>query len=157
MIAAAAVALNLGVSISTAVASCAAPRACAGGLFRDTSRQGTVDPGAGLAVRRARRVEIDVGRVVPGGEGPSAARLTLNPFPDVCVTALRERVTDLGRGAVQWEGRVPGASPGTVTLIVDGTLMVGTLRIDREIYEIRYLGDGVHLVTDIDPSKFPRD
>lgn len=153
--------LNLGLSISTAVASCAAPGSCAGGIFRDTSRQGSVDPGALPTVRRTRRVEIDFGRVFPGGEGPSAARaaarLTLNLFPDLCVTAVRERVTDLGRGTVQWEGRVPGASPGTVTLIVDDTLMIGTLRIDREVYEIRYLGDGIHVVTDVDPSKFPRD
>lgn len=148
-------------NLSPDAASCAAPRSCAGGIFRDTSRQGSVDPGARPTVRRARRVEIDFGRVFPGGEGRSAslaaARLTLNPFPDVCVTAVRDRVTDVATGTVQWEGRVPGASPGTVTLIVDDSLMIGTLRLEREIYEIRYLGDGVHVVTEVDPSKFSRD
>jgi hypothetical protein len=155
--------VNLGVGISclAAVSACAVPRSCTGGIFTDTARPGSVDPDPRSTVRRARRVEIDFGRVFPGGEGPSAAgaaeRLTLNLFPDVCLIALRERVTDLRNGKVQWEGRVPGASPGTVSLIIDSRLMVGTLRIDREVYEIRYLGDGVHVVTDVDPSKFPRD
>ena len=96
-----------------------------------------------------------------GGERPSAARtadrIVLNLFPDVCVIAVRERATDLASGQVQWEGRVSGSSSGTVTLILDDALMIGTVRIDREVFEIRYLGDGVHAVTDIDQSSFPRD
>ena len=106
----------------------------------------------GPTVRRQRRVEVDFARV-----GPSAERITLNLFPDVCVIAQRERMTDLGRGQVQWDGRVPGATPGTATLVIDGALMVGTVRLGREVYEIRYLGEGVHVVTDVDLSKFPRD
>ena len=62
------------------------------------------------AVRRQRRVEIDFARVWPAGDGPSAARsaerFTLNLFSDVCVIARRERATELGGGAVQWEGRL---------------------------------------------------
>ena len=58
---------------------------------------------------------------------------------------------------MQWEGRVPGASPGTATLVIDGAVMVGTIRMGHEVYEIRYLGEGVHVVTDVDTSKFPRD
>jgi len=106
-------------------------------------------------------VEIDFGRVFPAGERPSAARaadrLTLNLFPDACVIAVRERATDLGPGKVQWEGRVSGASLSSVTLIIDDTLMIGTVRIDREVFQIRYLGEGVHAVVDIDQSAFPRD
>jgi hypothetical protein len=155
--------VNLGVSVSVAVAmaSCAVPRSCAGGIFTDTSRRGSVDPGRSPAIRRLRRAEVDFDRVFPGGRGPSAARaadrLTLNLFPDVCLAVVRDRATDVGGGRVQWEGHVPGASPGTMTLIVDHKLMVGTIRIGREVYEIGYLGDGVHAVMDIDPSKFPRD
>ena len=141
--------------------ACAAPRSCAGGIFTGTARPGSVDPGTRPPARRRLRVEIDFARVFLPGDGPSAARsaerLTLNLFPDVCVIARRERATDLGRGTVQWEGRVQGASPGTATLVIDDAVMVGTIRIGREVYEIRYLGEGVHVVTDVDPSKFPRD
>lgn len=136
--------------------SCAAPRACAGGIFTDTARSGAVDPGSRPTVRRQRRVEVDFARVLPPGEG-TAPRLTFNLFPDVCVIAQRERATEPGRGPVQWEGRVAGVSPGTAVLVIDGTIMVGTIRIGGDVYEIRYLGAGVHVVTDVDPSKFPRD
>ena len=163
MIAAAAVVLCLALTMCAAIVtmSCAAPRPCAGGIFTDTPRPGTVDPGSPRTVRRLRRVEVDFSHIFPGSERPSASRaadrIALNLFPDVCVIALRERATDLGPGRVQWEGRVRGASNGTVTLIIDDTLMIGTVRIDREVFEIRYLGDGVHAVTDIDQSAFPRD
>lgn len=136
--------------------SCAAPAACAGGIFTDTARSGSVDPGIRPTVRRQRRVEVDVTRVLPPGEGPSP-RLTLNLFPDVCVIARRERATEPGRGTVQWEGRVAGASPGTATLVIDGPVMVGTVRLGPEVYEIRYVGKGVHVIMEVDPSRFPRD
>lgn len=130
-------------------------------MFRDTTRRGSVDPGSSPAARRLRRVEVEWDRVFPGGQGPSAARaadrLTLDLFPDVCVTAVRESATDLGGGRVQWEGRIQGATRGTVTLVVDVPVMVGTIRIDREVYQIRYLGEGVHAVVDVDPSRFPGD
>jgi hypothetical protein len=150
----------LGMSV-VAASACAAPRSCAGGIFTDAARPGPLDSATRPQVRRQRRVEIDFARVRPPGEGPlasrSAERLTLNLFPDVCVIAWRDRATALERGAVQWEGRVPGAWPGTATLVIDGAIMVGTIRIGGDVYEIRYLGHGVHAVTDVDPSKFPRD
>jgi hypothetical protein len=146
-----AVAASLGLSTLSASA-CAVPRSCAGGIFTDTSRLGSVEPAAGPRVRRQRLAEIDAARV-----RASAERITLNLFPDVCAVARRERATDLGRGQVQWEGSVAGAAPGTATLVVDGAVMVGTVRLGRELYEIRYLGQGVHVISDVDASRFPRD
>ena len=143
--------MTLGFSLFSASA-CAVPRMCAGGIFTETARAASLVSAASPQVRRQRRVEIDFARV-----GPSAERITLNLFPDVCVIAQRERASDLGGGQVQWEGRVPGASPGTATLVIDGPLMVGTIRIGPDVYEIRYLGEGVHVVRDVDLSKFPRD
>ena len=152
--------LTLG-SSSSAGAACAARTACPDGIFTDSARRGSVDLRGGPTVRRQRRVEIDFGRVFPGGADRSAARtpdrLTLNLFPDVCVIALRDRATDLGRGQVQWEGHVPGGAPGSATVIVGDGVMIGTVRTEGEVYEIRSLGDGVHAVTDLDTSKFPRD
>jgi len=146
-----AIAVNLGTNVFI-TSACAAPRTCAGGIFADTARLGSVDPGTRPTVRRQRRVEIDVARIrQPRDE------LTLNLFPDTCVIARRERVTELRPGVMQWEGRVAGAPPGTVTLIVDGEVVVGTIRVGSELYEIRYLGEGVHVVNDVDASKFPRD
>jgi hypothetical protein len=147
--------LSLGPSTTFATES------CGNGIFSDTSRRGTVDPGSPRTVRRLRRVEIDLGRLFPGGASPSAARatdrITLNLFPDVCVIATREHVTDLGPGRVQWIGRVEGPPSGTAILVVDGSLVVGTVTIDGRVFRISYLGDGVHAVVDVDQSAFPRD
>jgi hypothetical protein len=146
-----AVAMILASSLFSASA-CAVPRACSGGIFTETARAASLVAAAPPRVRRQRRVEIDFTRV-----GPSAERIVLNLFRDVCVIAQRERASDLGGGQVQWEGRAPGTPPGTATLVIDGALMVGTIRIGPDVYEIRYLGEGVHVVTDVDLSKFPRD
>jgi hypothetical protein len=148
-------------SAAMVLTSCAAPRSCAGGILSDTARRGSVDLPSSRTIRRLRRVEVDFDRVFPGGQSRSAAhtadRLTLNVFPDVCLIVDRERAIDLGQGRVQWDGRVQGPSSGRATLVIDDRLMVGTIRLDREIFEIRYLGDGVHAVMDIDQSAFPRD
>jgi hypothetical protein len=134
---------------------------CEAGIFSDTSRHGTVDPGSPRTVRRLRRVEVDMGRLFPGGLPPAAARaadrVMLNLFADVCVVATREQATDLGPGKVQWVGRVQGTPPGTATLVIDDALAVGTVTIDRRVFRISYVGDGVHAVAEIDQSAFPRD
>jgi hypothetical protein len=133
--------------------ACATSRAaCAGGIFTDAARAGAREAGPGPRARRQRRVTVDAGRV-----GPAVDRVTLNLFPDVCVIAHRERTTRPGGGALHWQGRVPGAEPGTVTLVVDDGLMVGTIRLGPEVYEIRYAGEGVHVIIDVDATKFPRD
>jgi len=151
--------LGPGLLVVTLVGSCAALQSCPGGIFADTPREGTVDPGSSRTVRRFRRVEVDFGRVLPGGAPPSAARvantLTLNLFPDVCVTAALEQAADLAPGKVQWIGRVP--PNGKAILIIDDRLMVGTVTMGREVFQISYLGDGVQAVLDIEQSAFPRD
>ncbi len=97
-------------------------------------------------------MEIDAARVTASTE-----RITLNLFVDVCVIAERERATDSAGGGVQWEGRIPGPPAGTATLVRDGDVIVGTIRLDGELYEIRYAGEGVHVIMNVDVSKFPRE
>ena len=159
----AAVVLSMGLALPavSATASSGPLKSCAGGIFTDTSRQGTIDPGSFRTIRRLRRVEIDFSRVFPGGALPSAAHvadsLTLNLFPDVCVIAEREQATDLAPRKVQWVGRLKSAPDGRAILVVDDTLMIGTVTIDHNVFQIRYLGDGVHAVVGVDQSAFPRD
>jgi hypothetical protein len=107
-------------------------------------RRGTIDPGSSRTTRRLRRVEIDLGRVFLGGTSPSAARaadsLTLNLFPDVCVTAVREQATDLAGDKMQWVGQVKGAVRGKAILVVDDKLMVGTVTISDKVFQIHTRG-----------------
>jgi hypothetical protein len=152
---------GLGLPAVTAVASPGPSHACTGGIFMDTARSGTVDPGSPRTARRLRRVEIDLGRLFPGGLSPAAGRaaasITLNLFPDVCVTAERDKATDLADGKVEWIGHAKGAAADKAILVVDGAVMVGTVSIGGRTFQIRYLGDGVHAVIAVDQSAFPRD
>jgi len=138
-----------------------ARQSCALGVFADASRPGTVDLGSWPTIRRLRRVEVDFARIFPPGTPPSAARgassLTLNLFPDVCLTAARDQATDLAAGKVQWVGRLEGTSEGRVILIIEDALMVGTVTFEGKVFRISYVGDGVDAVVDMDPSTFPRD
>lgn len=147
--------------VAVAMGSRAVREPCGAGIFVDTSRPGTVDPGSSRSVRRQRRVEIDMSRLFPGGLPPAAARsadrVALNLFPDACVVAVREQATDLGPGKVQWIGRVQGTPPGSAILVVDDALAVGTVTVDRRVFRIGFAGDGVHTVAEIDQSAFPRD
>jgi hypothetical protein len=145
--------------IATARAFGSPQSGCAGGIFADSPRSDATAPPSSTD-RGARPVQIDFGQVFPGGAGSAAhtaPTLTLNLFPDVCVTAIRERATDVAPGQVQWTGRLEGAASGRVLLVIDGPVMVGTVRLDARVFRISYLGDGIHVVAEIDPSAFPKD
>ncbi len=160
--AAAAIALSLACAAASDGSS-ASPGAtqCRGGIFTDTPRQGSIDPGSTRAVKRLRRVEVDFGRIFPNGAAPMAAHippsLVLNLFPDVCLVASREQATDLGPLKIRWVGTIDKAAEGKAILVIDDELMVGTVTADRRTFQIRYLGDGVHAVADVDSASFPRD
>lgn len=73
------------------------------------------------------------------------------------MTVAREDATDLAPGKVQWIARVWGKPTGRAILVIADALMVGTVAIDREVFRISYLGDGVRAVADVDPAAFLRD
>ena len=112
-------------------------------------------------MKRLRRVEVDFGRIFPNGAVPMAAHtptsLVLNLFPDVCLVVSRERATDLGPLKVRWVGTVERAANGRAILVIDDELVVGTVTADRRTFQIKYLGEGVHAVADVDSASFPKD
>ena len=52
-------------------------------------------------------------------------------------------------------GRIEGVDPGTMTVVVNGTVVAGTIRTPRAVYRIRSEGGGVHVVSQIDESRLP--
>ena len=44
---------------------------------------------------------------------------------------------------------------GTVTLVVNGAVVAGTVRTPEATYRIRPAGDGLHAVSQIDPARLP--
>ena len=136
------------------------------GLFIDAPRERTlVGPSVGpvaepvLGLIRDRRVRIDrdlldavrpdVGR--PGAESPA---LTLNLFDDAVLQAAIDVVTPTSSGYALW-GRLTGSEVGSVTLVVNGDTVAGSVQTPAGTYEIRPARGPAHVIRQIDPSALP--
>ncbi len=103
----------------------------------------------GRGVLRSRLVEVDFDRL------PGEGALVLNLFDDVILTALPERVTANPPHGFAWSGRIAGASLSQVTLVVRDGILAGNVAVTGAFYQVRPVGDGVHVVRQIDQSAFP--
>ena len=85
----------------------------------------------------------------------SPATLTLNLFDDAVFTGIVERTAPTFSGGYAVSGRLAGEPPGTMTLVVNGKVVAGTVRTSLATYRIRSAGGGLHAVSQVDPSKLP--
>lgn len=139
-----------------------------GGLFRDAAPALAVG-GPGLSAvsdsitLRRRLVAIDFGQLAPpAGAAPGAAGavapsgvLRLNLFDDASFTGLVERVAPTFSGGYALSGPLAGVEMGTVTLVVNGEVVAGTVRTPEATYRIRPAVGGLHAVSEVDLSRLP--
>ena len=88
------------------------------------------------------------------GEPARPQPLVLNLFDDVVFTGIVEHVEPTSSGHALW-GRLDGVEFGTMTLVVNGNVVVGTVRTPHAVYTIRTAGDGVYVIRQIDESSLP--
>ena len=81
--------------------------------------------------------------------------LRLNLFNDASFTVLVEGTAPTFSGGYSLSGRLAGVEMGTVTLVVNGDVVVGTVRTPETTYRIRPAGGGLHAVSQIDPARLP--
>lgn len=131
-------------------------------LFTDASGESAAFP-SDLPSSRYRFVRVSLDAFEhrsqeTGGHAEKAYQLLLNLFPDVCLTAVRDRVetSATGHGFV-WLGHVGLGEPGSVLLAVENDALVGTIRAVGALYEVRPNHNGLHLVRQLDPNAFPPD
>ncbi len=123
-----------------------------------------------LAARR-RLVTIDFGLLAPSGfavaapadgtptdalssDRPTLGRLLrLNLFDDAVFTGLVERIEPTFSGGYALSGRLVDVDFGTMTLVVNGDLVAGTVRTPEATYQIRSPGNGLHAVSEVDPAR----
>ena len=119
----------------------------------------------GGATLRARRMRLDVG-LLAGQAAPSdldaglrepgsvPAAFTLNLFDDAAyeVVGLTTAPTSAGYSL---SGQLEGVPFGSVTLVVNGDIVVGTVHSPSATYTIRSVGDGRVEIREIDPSTLP--
>ena len=78
----------------------------------------------------------------------------LNLFDDVVFTGIVEHVEPTASGHALW-GRLDGVELGTMTMVVNGSVVVGTVRTLDAAYSIRTAGDGTYVIRQIDESSLP--
>ena len=92
--------------------------------------------------------------IVARDVGPPAT-LTLNLFDDTVVSAVVERTAPTLSGGYSLSGRLTSSAFDTVTVVVNGAVVAGTVRTSGEIYWIRTVGDDLYVVAQVDLSMLP--
>ena len=132
-----------------------------GGLFRAVApnERGAASRRAGGAIDRAtlrrREVRVDIGRLARVSSGGSTA-LRLNLFDDVVLMGVIERRRPTYSGGYALSGRLGGVAGGSVSLVVNGSVVAGTVRMPGATYRIRPAGAGRHAIIQVDPSQLPQ-
>ena len=144
------------------------PRAQAAGVFSAVelavSQAGSpslLEPASGTRPRtlRSRLVRVDFGqldvaRADAGRNAGAVAPLALNLFDDTVFAVHVEAAAPTPSGYVL-SGRVIGEPFGTLTLVVNGTVVAGTVRTLDATWRIRTAGAGLYRIRQVDLSTLP--
>ena len=124
-----------------------------GGLFGAMAPEvrGTALPPSDPAARR-RAVSVDIARLarVPHKGGTA---LMLNLFDDLVLTGIIERRAPTWSGGYALSGLLAGVPGGSVTLVVNGKVVAGMVRVPGAAYRIRPADGESHVIIQIDPSR----
>lgn len=55
------------------------------------------------------------------------------------------------------QGRLRTAERSHLTLVIKETVVAGTIRLDKRVLKVQAVGNGDHLLVEIDPEKLPPD
>lgn len=101
---------------------------------------------------RHRIIKVDTSKVTRKGNQWLVIRLFQKQF----VTIARIRQTRIGRNGFVWHGRISREPLSAVTISVVSKVMAANItKLNGEHYQIRYLGKGLHVLKQIDLSKYP--
>ena len=131
------------------------------GLFSEV--EGNAPSGTGVETLASRLVGIDfeqIAQVTSPAVGPkdsaSAAPpiLVLNLFDDVTFAGIVEHLEPTSSGHAL-QGRLDGVKFGTFTLVINGSVVSGTVRSSEAVYTIRTVSNGTYVIRQIDESSLP--
>jgi fermentation-respiration switch protein FrsA (DUF1100 family) len=74
----------------------------------------------------------------------------LNLFEDVSFTGVVERTAATFSGGYSLSGRLVGEPLGSLTLVVNGETVAGTVRTLDGTYRIRSAGDGLYAISEVE-------
>ena len=88
-------------------------------------------------------------------QAATSGALTLNLFDDAWFTVFVEGVAPTFSGGYSLSGQLAGVEMGTMTLVVNGEVVAGTVRTPDATFRIRPAGLDLHAVSEIDPARLP--
>ncbi len=127
------------------------------GLFSEI--KGVPPASTGVSVLDSRLVEIDLGQLADVIEEftdatASLPTLVMNLFDDVVFIGVVEHVEPTSSGHSLW-GSLEGVDQGTMTLVVNGSVVAGTVRTPDAVFTVKTTGQGEYVVRQIDESSLP--
>src|SRR5438067_2274885 len=122
----------------------------ANGVFTIANRDGSAPRDDDPVIVKSQNVVLNLSVF-----DPAAERITLPLLDGKTVTAVRDRTSKSQYGTM-WTGTLTDARDGRLTFVRRGDVVVADIFTGgRGIYQIRYRGDGIHSIRQIDGTKFP--
>jgi hypothetical protein len=135
---------------------------CAGdmtNLFSEAKVNGKLDPAKKQIIIRQRYVNIDLSLLMNADGSPKLGnkplKLKLNLFDDVTLTAVIVKTESVQPGGLSFIGHVEGIEQSSVILSVYNGVMSGNISLSKAFYQVRYVGEGLHAIYQVDQSAFP--
>jgi hypothetical protein len=156
----------LAIAFATAPAS-AAPPGSAAPLFLDVGPQATAPNGSatGPEVLRQRLARVDLAALDAAadaatrsrGRAPTqaGAQLLLNLFPGDAPITVADAIRSETASTLTWIGHLAGRADSQVTLTWGDGVLTGHLWQGEAAYRVRYAGNGLHAIEELDPAAFP--
>jgi hypothetical protein len=93
--------------------------------------------------------------IQPSLDARPTSPVVLNLFDDVSLTLLTDRVEALSPSRFNWIGSVEGAQKSRAVFVVKDNSVLGNIRVNGKLYQIRPAAEGAHAIREIDPRAFP--
>ena len=108
---------------------------------------------------RQRLVWINLDQLKPPAEAPAQEvglePVHLNLFDDVSFMARLNPSESTTSGGSLWVGTIDGFPHSEVTLVLKEGVLSGNITIPGAFYQVRFVGDNIHAVREIDQRVFP--
>ncbi len=128
-------------------------------LFSDAKVNGKADLPNDRTIIRQRHVNINLSVLMKADGSPrldnKGLNLKLNLFDDVALAAVIDKTESVSAGSLSFIGHVADIKESSVILSVYDGVMSGNITVPGASYQVRYVGERVHVVYEIDQSAFP--
>jgi len=123
-------------------------------LYKNTSLQGDAKERPDPAVTRSRNVVVDLALLRDRQRTVVSAPL----FDRRTLVLNRESLETRDNKALVWKGSIANQPGSVVTFVIVNNVVIGNIVSgDNKMFQIRYIGNRVHSLREIDQTKFPNE